>query len=208
MLTLHLFRHGETNFNAERRVQGQFDSVLTEKGIAQAEAARPVVEGLGITAAYASSNVRARHTAEIMTRNLPLDLHIRDDLKEIKMGVMERQLYADLMRTMPEAMKAFSNDPASFRAEGAETFEQVQNRGVASIEDIIETEKEGTVLVVAHGAILKMIFVHYAGLDLNAFRTPPMLGNCSHSILEIEGDRRRITQIGNEDTQETVWLSE
>lgn len=205
MLTLHLFRHGETDFNAEGRVQGQYDSVLTENGIAQAEAARPTVKALGITAAYASSNVRARHTAEILTQNLAHAPTLRDDLKEIKMGVLEKQLYADLAKTMPDAIKAFSQDPASFDVEGGETFQQVQNRGVAAIEDIIRMEKTGTVLIVAHGAILKMIFIHYAGLALNDFRTPPMLGNCSHSIMEIDGDQRKLTQIGDASTAGSAW---
>lgn len=205
MLTLHLFRHGETNFNAEGRVQGQFDSILTENGIAQAAERRPFVESLNITAAYASSNLRARHTAEIMTQNLPHDLQLRDDLKEIKMGVMEQKLYADLAKTMPDTVNAFSQDPASFNVEGGETFQQVQDRGVSAIEDIIAIEQTGTVLVVAHGAILKMIFIHYTGLNLSDFRTPPMLSNCSHSIIEVEGDARRLTQISDAPTHGTVW---
>ena len=208
MLTLHFFRHGETNFNAEGRVQGQFDSILTDNGIAQAEAARPTVEGLGISATYSSSNVRARHTAEIMTQNLPLDLTLLDDLKEIKMGILEQQLYADLAKTMPDAVKSFVENPEDFNVEGGETFEQLRVRGVSAIEDIIALEKTGTVLVVAHGAILKTVFSHYAGLGLGNLQTPPRLGNCSHSIMEVEGEMRRIIQIGNEPATGTVWQSQ
>lgn len=205
MLTLHLFRHGETNFNAERRVQGQFDSILTENGIAQAEAVRPRVEGLGIQSAYASSNVRARHTAEIMTQNLELDLRLRDDLKEIAMGVMEQKLYADLAESHPGALQAFREQPDTYKVEGGESFKEVQDRGVAAIEDIISAEKSGTVLVVAHGAILKTIFAHYSGVSLKKLWTEPSLHNCSHSIMEVDGAARRLTQKADQPTAGTIW---
>ena len=77
MLTLHFFRHGQTNFNAEKRVQGQFDSVLTELGIEQAIDTRPLVEQLSLSAVYTSTNVRARHTAQILTKNLTLDIGVK-----------------------------------------------------------------------------------------------------------------------------------
>ena len=206
MLTLHLFRHGQTNFNAEGRVQGQFDSILTKDGIAQAEAARPIVEAIQPTAAYASSNVRARHTAEIMTQNLPLDLNLRDDLKEIAMGEMEQLLYADLASTHAEHVAAFRERPADYKLAGAETFQQVQDRGVAAVEDIIAAEQRGSVLIVAHGAILKTVFAHYAGVDLNDLWTAPSLHNCCHSIMEIGADgSRRLTQKADEPTAGTIW---
>ena len=206
MLTLHLFRHGETNFNAEGRVQGQFDSILTENGIAQAEAVRPIIESLDPKAAYASSNVRARHTAEIMTQNLPLALNLRDDLKEIGMGPMEQKLYADLAETHGEHVSAFRKNPAEYKLEGAETFQQVQDRGVAAIEEIITVEKTGSVLVVAHGAILKTIFAHYAGVALSELWTAPSLHNCCHNILEVGADgSRRVTQKADVPTAGTIW---
>ncbi len=206
MLTLHLFRHGETNFNAEGRVQGQFDSVLTENGIAQAEAARPIVDAVQPKAAYTSSNVRARHTAEILTHNLSLDLNLREDLKEIAMGEMEQLLYADLALSHAEHVAAFRERPADYNLEGAETFQQVQDRGVSAIEDIIAAEQNGSVLIVAHGAILKTIFAHYAGVDLNDIWTAPSLHNCCHNILEVGTDgSRRVTQKANISTAGTVW---
>ena len=62
MLQLHLVRHGQTNFNAQRKIQGQYDSVLDETGHQQAEQLRPDIESLHITAVYSSSNLRARQT--------------------------------------------------------------------------------------------------------------------------------------------------
>ena len=206
MLTLHLFRHGETNFNAEGRVQGQFDSILTENGIAQAEAVRPAVEALQPQSAYSSSNVRARHTAEIITRNLSLDLTLRDDLKEIGMGPMEQILYAELAETHAEHVAAFRERPAEYQLDGAETFQQVQDRGVAAIEDIISAEQSGSVLIVAHGAILKTIFAHYAGVPLNDIWAAPSLHNCCHNIIEVGADgSRRVTHKADKPTDGTIW---
>lgn len=210
MLTLHLIRHGQTNYNAERRVQGQFDSVLTETGMQQAEELRPLVETLRLTAIYASSNVRAKHTAEIMTAGLPLEIECRDNLREIFMGPWQHRLWSDVAEKDPEQFTFFMSEPDRFYTEGAETFEELQSRGVAAVEEIISAEfspvSQGNVLIVSHGAILKAILGHYAEVPLREIWAEPHLLNCSHSVVEVNRDgERRVTSISGESLEGTVW---
>lgn len=206
MLTIHFVRHGQTNYNAERRVQGQFDSVLTDAGIQQAQDLQPKIESLGLTAAYTSSNVRARHTAEILVENLPLELDCRDELREIFMGPWQHRYWSEVAENDPEQYRYFMSEPDRFRFEGCESFEELQNRGVAAVEEIIQTESEGHALIVSHGAILKTILAHYSSVPLGKIWSDPNLENCSHSVMVAESDGgRNITSISGECIKGTIW---
>ena len=206
MLTLHLVRHGQTNFNAERRVQGQFDSVLTELGEQQAAAMQSVVSDLNLTAVYSSSNVRARRTAEIMVANQPSEISIRDDLREIYMGPWQCRLWTEVAQENPEQVRHFMTEPDRFSFEGCETFEDLQSRGVSAVEEIIQSELEGRVLIVSHGAILKTILAYYSNVPIRDMWAEPSLENCSHSIMEIDRQgQRSVRQISGEDVAGTFW---
>ena len=208
MLTLHFFRHGQTNFNAEKRVQGQFDSVLTELGIEQAIDSRSLVEQLSLSAVYTSTNVRAMHTAQILTENLTLDIGLRDGLREIMMGPWQERLYAEVAKSDPDDMENFIKAPDKFVMKGAETFAQVQSRGVKTLEAIIASEKQGHVLIVSHGVMIKTILCRYAKLGLRHVWDNPHLGNCSHSIVEVRGhEDYKVTKVGDKRPQGTIWAA-
>ena len=218
MLTLHLVRHGQTNFNAERRVQGQHDSVLDDVGIAQAEELRSSIEALAPSAVYSSSNVRAKHTADILTANMPIEVECLDSLREIYMGPWQERLWHDVAETETIQFTNFMGQPNRFSIEGAETFAELQTRGVGAIEEIISCEcaklSSGSttnaleVLIVSHGAILKTIMAHYANVPIAHMWTEPHLENCSHSTLHIDAEgNRRLRTICGESVRGTIWDS-
>ena len=84
-MQLHLIRHGQTNWNEERRIQGQSDSVLTELGIRQAQALGERLRAIDYAAHYSSSSVRTRQTTE---HAFPSATGVRflDELREIYLG--------------------------------------------------------------------------------------------------------------------------
>jgi broad specificity phosphatase PhoE len=198
MLQLHLVRHGETNFNRESRVQGQFDSILNDTGRLQAQSLRPTIEGLGITSVYSSSNLRARQTTEILNANLALPVAEIDDLREIYMGPWQQRLWSEFRESDPTQFENFMSRPDRFYVEGAERFCELQDRGVQSIEQIISNESSGEVLVVSHGGILKAILAHYLGMELSQMWKEPLLDNCSRSVLKVDEDGDRTIQMINE----------
>lgn len=208
MVTLHLLRHGQTNFNAEKRVQGQFDSVLTKAGTEQAKNIRPMIEQLDLNAAYASTNLRASHTAKIVTENLTVDLKFRDGLREIMMGPWQERLYSEVAQTDPDEMENFIKAPDKFALQGAETFAQVQARGVKTVEAIVATQQQGNILIVSHGVMIKTLLCHYAKRGLSHVWAAPHLGNCSHSIIELRGgDDYHVTKVGDKSSKGTIWAS-
>lgn len=206
-MNLHLVRHGQTNFNAEHRVQGQYDSVLDETGRHQAAALRPTVEAIGPTAVYSSSNLRARQTTEILTTNISLEASYRDNLREIFMGPWQQRLWEEVQKSESEQFSRFMTQPHLFQLDGAETFQELQNRGVEAMEQIIAEEETGDVLVVSHGAILKTILAHYANVELARMWEEPHLGNCDHSVLRVgPNDNVEVVHVAGVPLSQTSWF--
>lgn len=89
MLQVYLVRHGETQWNAERRIQGQSDSPLTAKGEQQAMQVGERARSFGITHVISSDLGRTRRTAEIIARACGCDITYDSRLRELNMGVLE-----------------------------------------------------------------------------------------------------------------------
>lgn len=185
-MKIHLIRHGRTDWNAEGRCQGQSESQLDEVGISQATSARGLINALSIDSMYVSPLRRTRQTADLLAADLDVPSTYLSDLREIGLGPWENRLWVDIEQEEPSAVSSFRSRPDEFYLEGAETYSQVQQRGVACIEQIIAAGDGLNVLVVSHGAILKTILHHYDHIPLAKFAETPGLGNCSHSILSIQ----------------------
>lgn len=206
MVTLHLIRHGQTNWNAERRIQGQSESQLDDIGRAQAERRREHIETLGLTAAYSSPSERTTQTAEILLRHQSMPVTYLDGLREVALGHWERQLWDEIEDADQEQAFNFRHRPHEFSLPGAETMLELQQRGVAAIEHIIESEATGNVLVVSHGGVLKALMTHYTGVPLAQMWDAPGLGNCCHSVLEAGANgHRRLTLIADVSAEQTIW---
>ncbi len=92
MLQVYLVRHGETQWNAERRIQGQSDSPLTAKGEQQAMQVGERARSLGITHIISSDLGRTKRTAEIIAQACGCDITFDSRLRELDMGVLMQEL--------------------------------------------------------------------------------------------------------------------
>ncbi|HCW46879.1 MAG TPA: phosphoglycerate mutase, partial [Erwiniaceae bacterium] len=90
-LQVYLVRHGETVWNAARRIQGQSDSALTEKGEQQARQVGERAKSLGITHVIGSDLGRTRRTAEIIADACGCSVTLDARLRELNMGVLEQR---------------------------------------------------------------------------------------------------------------------
>ncbi|MGN1388177.1 MAG: histidine phosphatase family protein [Bulleidia sp.] len=181
MKKIYLMRHGETLFNLMDINQGQCDSPLTEKGIAQAEAARSWFEDHGIRfrEVYCSPLLRACDTAELIT---DLPLHRNKGLKEIYLGFREAS---------PN-----SGNPAFpygdyFVKYGGEDLNAFIDRAVRTITEIAEHAEEDPILIVAHGTVMRCFL---SAIDPD-HRDPGIPGNCAIAELEYEDGRFRLEQL-------------
>ena len=204
-MDLHLVRHGQTAWNAERRIQGQLDSELDELGREQARALRPVLGGLDLGAVYCSTSGRARETLALAVETLPGHVDYRDELREIRLGVWQGRLWSEVEYESPAMVEALRDVSDEFDVEGAESYAELQRRGVAAIERIVDERAAETVLVVSHGALLKSVLAHYTGHALSELRSLPSLPNCAHSVLEASGERREVVSIAGRAVRGGDW---
>ncbi len=194
-MRIHLIRHGQTHWNKERRVQGQSESTLNEEGRQQAIALRPILNHFAISKVYCSSSIRTRETAALLFENSDVDIEYRDELREILLGSWEGLLQAETKEKYPECFKNFWHFPHRFTLTGAETFAQVQARGLAELQRIRQEVAGEDVAVVSHGVLIKSILCQLAGRPLERLWEPPEMHNCSHSIIEIDTKRGSAPQI-------------
>jgi probable phosphoglycerate mutase len=187
-MLIHLIRHGETDWNAIRRVQGQLESSLTENGRRQAAELAPRLRQYAIGQVYCSSSRRTRETADILFAGLDLPILYRDNLREIHLGPWEGNLYDHLAEQYPDQFRFFFKEPHRFSLQGAESFQQLQERGIAALRELCAQTTKEQVAVVSHGALIKAMLCHYEKRPLDRLWEPPKMPNCAHSILEVERD--------------------
>ncbi len=206
MTTIHLVRHGQTHWNAERRCQGQSDSELNAVGEQQAEEKRHEIEQLNITAIYSSTSVRARQTAAILSRKAAPDIIFLDSLREIYLGRWETRLWSDIANEEPDGVTDFQTKPHEFQLAGAENYAECRDRGVAALQQIAQDEPGGRVLVVSHGALLRATMTHFANIELSRLREVPSLGNCSRSVLVSDAaGQLELKSVAGVDLADTAW---
>jgi broad specificity phosphatase PhoE len=149
-------RHGVTEWNAQRRYQGQTDVPLSELGVRQAELVAERLAGEKIDAVYASDLSRAWETAQIIAEKSDLEVFSEPRLRELKFGVLEGLTFDEAEAQHPEMIAAwlddFNNTP-----DGAETIQAFNARIVSFLDDLKEKHDEQVVLLVGHGGSLSEI---------------------------------------------------
>ncbi|WP_298962054.1 histidine phosphatase family protein [uncultured Methylobacterium sp.] len=189
---LYFVRHGETEWNAQGRLQGQRDTPLNARGIGQAaEAGRRlgylVGEGRDGLAYVASPLERTRHTMEGLRTALGLDpaAYATDPrLVEIGFGAWEGLTWGDLRRDDPGRMAERDRDRWHYRPPGeeAESYEMV----LARIRPVLDGLTGPTVMV-AHGGVARAVMV---GLGLVSREEAPHLEILQGRVLVLDGGRR------------------
>ncbi|WP_442542401.1 histidine phosphatase family protein [Arthrobacter sp. KN11-1C] len=159
LTTFALVRHGQTDWNAQRRLQGSTDIPLNDVGRGQARDAVAVLSGYEWDAVVSSPLSRAAETAGLIAAGLGLcvDRHVRE-LTERRFGPAEG------LRAGPEldALRI----PGGFR--GAESEDDAASRGLAALEALAEEFRGGRVLVVAHGTLLRVSLGRAVGRTLDS----------------------------------------
>ena len=175
MPVIYFVRHGETDWNAERRFQGQLEIPINGKGREQATRnGRMLREHLGEAATrfdfVASPQIRTRQTMEIIRREMDLDpaaYRTDDRLREIHAGDWQSHLWHDLPALFPAAMAAYERDywNTVLPGEGAESYAMLHARVCAWLAEV-----ERDTVVVSHGGPMRCIRRHALGLDDAATR--------------------------------------
>jgi broad specificity phosphatase PhoE len=165
MTTLLLVRHGETDWNAEGRLQGHTDRPLSDYGRRQARELAGELEDEELAAIYSSDLARARETAEIVGERLGLPVVLDPDLREKDWGTWE-------------GLNAVERDRVEFVGESTEAH---QERILQALRRISERHpSDGRVLVVTHGGSMRRVQTAAMGMAL------PVVENCGRWLCVFE----------------------
>lgn len=168
---LYIIRHGKTEWNAKRKLQGRTDIPLNDEGRLMAEKARDEYKNIHFDVCYCSPLIRAKETAEILMegRNIPI---ITDDrLVEMCFGVYEGIENSFQIPDCP--INVFFKEPEKYKTpvEGAESFEELYARTGEFLREIIEPliQQEKDILIVGHGAMNSSIVCQVKGIPIEKF---------------------------------------
>jgi broad specificity phosphatase PhoE len=168
--TLLLVRHGETDWNAEGRLQGQTDRPLNDFGRRQARQLAEQLEGEELEAIHSSDLARARETAQIISEQLGLPVVLDPDLREKDWGTWE-------------GLSSVERDRVEFVGESTEAHGL---RILGALRRIAEGHPgDGRVLVVTHGGSMRRIQAAVLGMAL------PVVENCGRWLCAYENGEFR-----------------
>lgn len=175
---LWLVRHGQTDWNIQRRFQGHTDIPLNAEGIAQARDLAATLNESHISAVYSSDLNRALQTAGILAEGKSIPV-IRDKrLREISMGEWEGKIWQDVNQNLTKELLQLNNNPVHGRAAGGESLAEVAERVKEFADEIAMKYPGQIVLVVSHGLSLGALHCMSAGLPLAQARNM-IPHNCS-----------------------------
>ncbi len=197
-MKIYLIRHGETDWNKLRRLQGQADIPLNEFGRQLARETEPALRDVPFDRIYTSPLKRARETAELVTagRNLPIIEEPR--LKEMGFGEFEGLCCREEGWNIPDpGFRDFFNAPEKYRPpKGGESFQQVSDRLESFLKELYATEElqNKTVLLSTHGAALCGILRLIKKNPMERYWDGGVHKNCAVTIVEVKDGKATILQ--------------
>jgi broad specificity phosphatase PhoE len=189
---IFLVRHGETQWNAEDRMQGQIQHVgLNEKGLKQANLIAKRLSREKIDIVYSSPMERALQTAEIIAEPHDISVITHAGLTERSHGHVDGLTKEEFKRLHPHIYAVYEKTRELPGVEGAETMKQLEDRGFAAFSEIVDGNPNKNILIVAHGGILKNVISRLAGIDYHKFSQH----NCCLNIIKHDGKKFKFEAI-------------
>lgn len=170
--SLYFIRHGRTEWNEKRLLQGSKDSPLTEEGILQAQLLANVFKDIPFVAGYSSPLKRAKKTLELLLNERNVPLYEDAGLAEFDFGSWEG-VSIETLRTQADYQMMLKK-PELYTGERnfGETNQVVLARGLQAVKNIIEQQKSGAIAIVSHGAFLLLLLHVIAGGNWHEYRHP------------------------------------
>lgn len=147
---IYLARHGTSEWNKKKRVSGQLDPPLSQKGIEQSHLLAQVLQNVRLTGIYTSTLSRTVDTAHPIAQSQDLPINKMNGLKEINMGILQGR-YRDHRDSEAQYLWSLRKEnKLEFQIPGGETYADLKQRVIPCLENIFKNEIGGTILIVGH----------------------------------------------------------
>ncbi|MGH2805898.1 MAG: histidine phosphatase family protein [Actinomycetota bacterium] len=162
MTTIYLVRHGATDWNINKRAQGTADIPLNEVGEMQALHTAEELSKVEVDAVYTSDLQRACYTAEAIAKIQGLDVVKEPRFREINQGEWTGLTVDEIRAKWPDRW-----GPARHYSErpGGESPQQVRERALAALREVVEKHPDEHVVIVSHGGTIRWISAESLGYD-------------------------------------------
>jgi probable phosphoglycerate mutase len=192
MTVFHLLRHGEHVLRG-RVLAGRTPGVgLSARGRLEIAAVADRLAEEQIEALYASPLQRTRETAEILKARLDLPVEYRDDLLELDFGEWTGLTF-DAVRT-DERWRLWSTCRSIATVPGGESMREVQERAVRALFELRQAHRDGTVLIVSHGDVIRAALLFALGMPLD-FYSRIEVGLASLNTIHIDNSGIRVLAV-------------
>jgi broad specificity phosphatase PhoE len=201
MLNIYLTRHGETQWNTEKRLQGSRDSDLTEKGIRNAIALGERLKNIDFNAIYSSPLERAYQTARHIKSDKEVPIHTLDNLKEIHFGDWEGKTQEEIenIDDYKEEFINFWEKPHIYNhnPHNGECLTAFKQRVEQALSKISSDNQDGNILIVAHGVVIKAILSLTMNISTERMWDPPFIHGTSLTTFTWDGEDFKFKMIGD-----------
>lgn len=174
---LYFLRHGDTGLQG--RYIGSTDAPLSDSGLIQARKTGEVLREKGVTKIVCSPMLRCRQTLEQLS--LSCTCQFNELLREIDFGRWEGKNFSEIVQVDKELVDSWVKEPETFSFPGGELLVAFNNR-VAEFRDQLETMTEDTILVIAHGGIIRHLICLLLGLEADKYLLFDVKPGCFCSI--------------------------
>lgn len=180
-----LWRHGNTDYNAEGRFQGQRDIPLNRRGIAQADHVAQLLAQMKPDAVYSSPLKRAMATAQSLCQLIGIEPATDRRLEEINVGTWAGFTLAEIMQAHPDFAQALAEHRDARRSSTGETATETGVRMGEVIREIAAAHQGKIVVVASHGLAIRMGTANVLGWGYPTAIALSTMQNCAWSQLDL-----------------------
>lgn len=198
---IYLTRHGQTEWNLERRLQGRGNSPLTEAGIERAKELRERIKDVDIDFIYSSPIERALDTANIIKGEKNIEVITDEGLMEMCFGDYEGRKTDEVMAENPSwNIDLIMHGDVELCAPNGEDLASVRARVAETMDRIIEENRGKAILIVTHGITLKALMYYFKDQEVNN----EVMGQATLTKISVDENNTFDIEFKNGDSHFTV----
>ena len=217
MTKIYIVRHAEAEGNLYRRIHGQYDSLVTPRGMEQIKALEKRFEDVPIDAVYSSDLCRTRTTAGGIYLPKGLPLHTTPALREVGMGIWEDDMWGRIEEDFAEQYGYYNSCPDKWDIPGCEHWDELCRRISSAMLTIAEENPGKTVAAVTHGCAIRALISVIKGIPAREINSIKYCDNTAVALITVDGGRMTLEYMNDAShlpdeltafRHETWWKSE